>query len=133
MPLAFLQKELGFKPSAFAGHSLGEYSALVASGKLNFAKAIYLVRKRGEAMQSAVPVGIGSMAAVMRMDAEELSVVCDEVSQETGNPVELANYNSPQQIVIAGYKQSVDEVLARLKSQKKEPYRFLLVHPFIQA
>ena len=73
-------KRVGFYPSVFAGHSLGEYSALVASGKLDFAKAIYLVRKRGEAMQTAVPFGVGSMAAVMRMDAEDLSSVCKKVS-----------------------------------------------------
>ena len=125
-----LKKELGFNPQAFAGHSLGEYSALVASGKLDFAKAIYLVRKRGQAMQTAVPNGVGSMAAVMRMDAEDLSSVCSEVSEQTGKPVELANYNSPQQIVIAGYKESVDEVVARLKSEKKRAILLPVSAPF---
>ena len=113
-----------------AGHSLGEYSALVASEKLNFAKAIYLVRKRGEAMQTAVPPGVGSMAAVMRMDAEDLSSVCSEVSKQTGKPVELANYNSPQQIVIAGYKESVNEVVARLKAEKKRAILLPVSAPF---
>ena len=125
-----LEKELGFDPSVFAGHSLGEYSALVACGKLDFAKAIYLVRRRGEAMQSAVPVGVGSMAAVMRMDAEELSSVCKKVSSESGKAVELANFNSPQQVVIAGYKESVEEVVGILKEQKKRAVILPVSAPF---
>lgn len=125
-----LEKELGFNPQAFAGHSLGEYSALVASGKLDFSRAVVLVRKRGEAMQSAVPVGVGAMAAVMRVEADELMARCQEVTAEVGKPVELANYNSPHQIVVAGYAEAVNALVAKLKAEKKRAVPLAVSAPF---
>jgi [acyl-carrier-protein] S-malonyltransferase len=93
--------EKGFAATTFAGHSLGEYSALVASGRMQFAKAISLVRARGLAMQKAVPEGKGAMTAVISMDAGRLEDYCSKASQP-GETVEVVNYNSPQQLVVAG-------------------------------
>jgi len=103
-----------------AGHSLGEYSALVAAGAIRFKDAIRLVRLRGRFMQEAVPVGIGSMAAIIGMQAEKVWELCKRVSSE-GSLVEPANLNSPEQIVIAGHKDSVEKVssLAREAGAKK--------------
>ncbi len=88
------------QPDFVAGHSLGEYSALVAAGSLAFADAVRLVRKRGRYMQEAVPVGVGAMAALLRLPAEKLDSVLAEASQ--GEVVTAANYNSPDQVVLAG-------------------------------
>lgn len=104
-----LQQETGLKPTLFAGHSLGEYSALVAAGKLDFARAAFLVRRRGEAMQEAVPVGVGAMAAVMKYGIPELEQLCREVSKDKA-VVQVVNYNSDQQLVIAGHKAAVEAV-----------------------
>jgi [acyl-carrier-protein] S-malonyltransferase len=93
--------EKGFSADIFAGHSLGEYSALVASGRLQFARAITLVRARGMAMQKAVPVGAGAMTAVLSMEASKLEQFCTAASKP-GEPVEVVNYNSPAQLVVAG-------------------------------
>ncbi|MCX6128370.1 MAG: ACP S-malonyltransferase, partial [Proteobacteria bacterium] len=101
-----LKQELGLKPDYFAGHSLGEYSALVAAGKLSLSRAAYLVRKRGEAMQRAVPEGVGAMAAVMKMPADQLEALCAKHSRPD-NKVEIANYNSDAQLVIAGHAKAV--------------------------
>ncbi len=94
-------EEKGFKADIFAGHSLGEYSALVASGRLSFERAITLVRARGVAMQKAVPVGAGAMTAVLSMEASRLEEFCKKASKP-GEPVEVVNYNSPTQLVVAG-------------------------------
>ena len=94
-----LVAEAGFQPKIFAGHSLGEYSAVVAAGKLRFADAVRLVRLRGQAMQEAVPAGQGAMAAVLKVPAVELEELCLKVSNETCK-VEVVNYNSPQQLVV---------------------------------
>jgi [acyl-carrier-protein] S-malonyltransferase len=91
----------GIKPDYTAGHSLGEYSALAASGALSFEEAVYTVRKRGEFMEEAVPNGQGSMAAILGMDRDRLSAIAEEVSSG-GNLVQLANINCPGQIVISG-------------------------------
>jgi [acyl-carrier-protein] S-malonyltransferase len=88
-------------PDVVAGHSLGEYSALVAAGVLRFADAIMLVQKRGQFMQTAVPLGQGGMAAVLGLDDEKVREVCIAASQ--GKVVQAANYNSPGQVVIAGH------------------------------
>ena len=88
------------QPDFVAGHSLGEYSALVAAGSLGFADAVRLVRKRGQYMQEAVPVGVGAMAALLRLPADKLDSVLAEASQ--GEVVTAANYNSPDQVVLAG-------------------------------
>ena len=88
------------QPDFVAGHSLGEYSALVAAGSLGFADAVRLVRKRGQYMQEAVPVGVGAMAALLRLPADKLDSVLAEAAQ--GEVVTAANYNSPDQVVLAG-------------------------------
>lgn len=106
--------QYGIKPDYTAGHSLGEYSALVASGALTFEDAVYAVRKRGEYMEEAVPNGEGTMAAVLGMDREKLMDVTETVSAG-GNPVQLANLNCPGQIVISGSKNGVEEASAKAK------------------
>lgn len=106
-----LKKELGLDVQHFIGHSLGEYSALVASGKLDLARAAFLVRERGEAMQRAVPPGLGGMAAVMKMSVETLEELCLKHSKDNLS-VEVANYNSDAQLVIAGHKEAVKALSA---------------------
>lgn len=107
------------EPKAVAGHSLGEYSALVAAGSLDFADALRLVRERGELMQQAVPVGAGAMAAIIGLDREPLEEILDEVdvADATGTPeiAVLANVNSPQQLVIAGHHAAVERAAERAK------------------
>ncbi|MCM3013987.1 ACP S-malonyltransferase [Bacillus subtilis] len=100
-------KESGITPDFTAGHSLGEYSALVAAGALSFKDAVYTVRKRGEFMNEAVPAGEGAMAAILGMDAEALKQVTNKVTEE-GNLVQLANLNCPGQIVISGTAKGVE-------------------------
>ncbi|MDR2926219.1 MAG: ACP S-malonyltransferase [Azoarcus sp.] len=100
----------GGKPTLVAGHSLGEYSALVAAGALSFAEAVPLVRFRAQAMQEAVPEGEGAMAALMGLDIVEVRAACAEASQ--GEVVEAANLNAPGQIVIAGAKAAVERAMA---------------------
>lgn len=99
-------KAHGVAPSFVAGHSLGEYSALVAAGAMSFRDAVQLVRKRGQFMQEAVPAGVGAMAAILGLEAEKVVAVCDEAAQ--GEVVSPANYNSPGQIVIAGHTAAVE-------------------------
>jgi [acyl-carrier-protein] S-malonyltransferase len=98
--LRVLQHETGLLPCCVAGHSLGEYSALVAAGALAFADAVRTVRSRGTFMQEAVPVGTGATAAMLGIEAAELASICDEAAQ--GEVVSPANFNSPGQVVIAG-------------------------------
>lgn len=102
---------LGIKPLLAAGHSLGEYSALVAAGSLEFQEALRLVHKRGKYMQEAVPVGVGAMAAVLGVDFESIEEALKEVKEGV---VEIANWNSQEQIVIAGHEQAVKEALERI-------------------
>lgn len=90
----------GKTPAAVAGHSLGEYTALVAAGALNFADAVKLVRLRAELMQSAVPQGVGAMAAILGLEDEQVRQICTESAQD--EVVEAVNFNSPGQVVIAG-------------------------------
>lgn len=101
-----VKNRLGLEPTLFAGHSLGEYSALVASEKMVFADALEMVKKRGEAMQRAVPVGEGAMAAVLRCPAAQLEGYCREHSTQ-GEFVEIVNYNSEAQLVVAGHTPAV--------------------------
>ncbi len=98
--------EKGLKPSFVAGHSLGEYSAHVAAGTLSFADAVRTVRNRGKYMQEAVPVGVGAMAAILGMNLEKVSAVCQDAAQ--GEVCEPANINSPEQIVISGHAAAVE-------------------------
>lgn len=108
--------EGGPLPAAVAGHSLGEYSALVAAGALRLADALPLVRLRAQAMQQAVPVGAGAMAAILGLEAETVRQVCAAVAASTGEVVEAANYNDPKQTVIAGSKGGVDAACEALKA-----------------
>jgi [acyl-carrier-protein] S-malonyltransferase len=106
--------QFGIKPDYTAGHSLGEYSALVASEAISFEDAVYAVRKRGELMEEAVPNGEGTMAAVLGMDRQKLMDVTETVTAG-GNPVQLANLNCPGQIVISGSKLGVEEASVKAK------------------
>ena len=112
------QAEGGALPDAVAGHSLGEYSALVAAGVLSLGQAIPLVRLRAAAMQAAVPVGVGAMAAVLGLDAEKVKAVCAQVTADLGGAevVEAVNFNDPGQSVIAGSKAAVDAAGAAMKT-----------------
>lgn len=108
-----LMKRLKFTPGMFAGHSLGEYSALVAAGALKFEDALLLVRKRGLYMQSAVPPGEGAMAAVIGMEIERIVEI---IKQTRENEVlEIANHNSPEQVVISGNARAVERCMEELK------------------
>jgi [acyl-carrier-protein] S-malonyltransferase len=109
------RKHGGALPTAMAGHSLGEYSALVCSGVLDFRTAVSLVRFRGEAMQSAVPVGQGAMAAILGLADAEVEAACAEAAQ--GEVVQAANFNSPGQVVIAGAAGAVDRAIEVLKAK----------------
>jgi [acyl-carrier-protein] S-malonyltransferase len=112
--------EVGVAPAAVAGHSLGEYSALVAAGALTLLQAAPLVRLRAQAMQQAVPVGVGAMAAILGMDAAKVTAGCLEVSQSFGSGsmeiVEAVNFNDPAQTVIAGSKAAVEKACEVLKA-----------------
>ena len=107
--------ETGLLPEAAAGHSLGEYTALVASGALSLTQAVPLVRFRAQAMQEAVPVGVGAMAAIMGLDAQVVRQVCQQAAAACGEVVEAANFNDPKQTVIAGTKDAVAKACELLR------------------
>ena len=108
----------GEKPAMMAGHSLGEYTALVASEALSFADALALVRFRAQAMQQAVPEGIGGMAAILGLDDDIVVTICRDItSQNTEESLEPANYNSPGQIVIAGHRNAILRGIEMAKAQ----------------
>ena len=109
--------ETGRAPAAVAGHSLGEYSALVAAGVLTLADALPLVRFRAQAMQQAVPVGAGAMAAILGLDADAVVAGCAEAAMASGEVVAAANFNDPKQIVIAGSKLGVERAVEVLKAR----------------
>jgi [acyl-carrier-protein] S-malonyltransferase len=100
------QAEGGRTPKVMAGHSLGEYTALVCAGAMGFADAVTLVADRGRFMQEAVPAGSGGMAAILGLDDDQVRAVCEQAAQ--GDVVEAVNFNSPGQVVIAGHKAAVD-------------------------
>ena len=108
--------EGGAAPVAVAGHSLGEYSALVAAGVLTLADALPLVRFRAQAMQQAVPVGAGAMAAILGLDAAAVLAGCTQAAAATGEVVSAANFNDPKQTVISGSKAGVDKACELLKA-----------------
>lgn len=108
------QAKEGAQPSLLAGHSLGEYSALVCAGVLEFQAAVDLVRKRGSYMQEAVPVGTGAMAAVLGLEDEVVKQLCESSTNENA-VVEAVNFNSPGQVVIAGHKEAVESLTSALK------------------
>lgn len=113
--LRVVQAEKGLVPDFLAGHSLGEYSALVASGALQFADAVRTVRARGAYMQEAVPVGTGAMAAILGVEPQILAEICAEAAQ--GEVVSPANYNSPGQVVIAGHASAVNRAIEIAKGR----------------
>lgn len=100
------QQQGGAQPAYFAGHSLGEYSALVCAGVLSLADAVKLVEKRGNYMQQAVPAGVGAMSAIIGLDDAAIATACEQAAQ--GEVVSPVNYNSPGQVVIAGHKAAVE-------------------------
>jgi [acyl-carrier-protein] S-malonyltransferase len=102
------------QPAMLAGHSLGEYSALVAAGVLEFAEAVPLVELRAQAMQEAVPAGVGAMAAILGMDAARVKAICAEAAQ--GQAVQAVNFNSPEQTVIAGHAAAVQRAADACKA-----------------
>ncbi|NMB24703.1 MAG: ACP S-malonyltransferase [Firmicutes bacterium] len=108
--LAHVLASHGLRPDAVAGHSLGEYSALVAAGSLSFAEGVQLVGQRGKLMEEAVPKGEGSMAVLLGMETEEIEKICQEAAE--GDVLELANINSPDQIVISGATSAVHRAMA---------------------
>lgn len=107
-------EEHGIRPAIAAGHSLGEYAALVAAGSLHFVDAVRLVRKRGQYMQEAVPAGIGAMAALLKLPEDKLEGVLVAAAQ--GEIVTAANYNSPDQVVIAGHRKAVERAMELAKA-----------------
>ena len=111
----------GLEPAAVAGHSLGEYSAHVAAGTLTLGDAVRLVRRRGQLMQRAVPVGVGAMAAVLGLAPATVAEVAAAAADESGRVCAVANYNSPEQTVIAGHAEAVERalVLARERGAKR--------------
>ncbi|TPV92335.1 MAG: ACP S-malonyltransferase [Myxococcales bacterium FL481] len=123
-----LEAELGLVPGLALGHSLGEFSALVAVGALPFSDALRLVRLRGEAMQQAVPAGVGGMAAVVGLDQATLQAVCDEAAQ--GEVVSPANENGGGQIVIAGHTAAVERATALAKRRGARAIPLRVSAPF---
>jgi len=122
------QTEKGINPQFAAGHSLGEYSALVASGALSFAEAVQTVRLRGKFMQEAVPVGEGAMAAILGMEREDVEKLCEEVA--AGEILSPANFNCPGQIVIAGHSNAVQRAIERVKQEGKRATLLPVSAPF---
>ena len=126
----------GAAPAVLAGHSLGEYAALVAAGALTFADAVPLVRFRAQSMQEAVPAGVGAMAAVMGLDGSGIADACREAAQ--GQIVEPVNFNAPDQIVIAGHREAVERAVAGVRTRGAKravmlpvsaPFHCLLMRP----
>jgi [acyl-carrier-protein] S-malonyltransferase len=126
--LRVLRAERGIQPELTAGHSLGEYSALVASGALSFAEALQIVRLRGKFMQEAVPVGEGTMAAILGMEREEVEKVCEEAS--SGEVLSPANFNCPGQIVVAGHTKAVERAIELVKQKGKKAMPLQVSAPF---
>jgi [acyl-carrier-protein] S-malonyltransferase len=126
--LRVVQKEKGIKPHLVSGHSLGEYSALIASGAILFADAVQTVRLRGKFMQEVVPVGEGAMAAVLGMDREDVETLCREVS--SGEILSPANFNCPGQIVIAGHTKAVQRAIEGAKQRGKKALLLPVSAPF---
>jgi [acyl-carrier-protein] S-malonyltransferase len=110
------QESSDIRPSIMAGHSLGEFSALVCAGALSFTDAVQLVRQRGEFMQTAVPIGEGAMAAIIGVDDEDVNRICAEVAASQDGVVSAVNFNSPGQVVIAGHTEAVDLAIDALKA-----------------
>lgn len=108
-----LYEESGIKPDFVAGHSLGEYSAIHVADGIKFSEAVFLVKARGKFMQEAVPEGEGTMSAVIGIPAEKVEIICKEVAKQMGKVVVPANYNAPEQTVISGQMDAVEEASQR--------------------
>lgn len=126
--LRVIQSEKGITPQLTAGHSLGEYSALVTSGALNFSDAVKIVHLRGKFMQEAVRVGEGAMAAILGMEREEVEKLCEEVS--SGEVLTPANFNCPGQIIIAGHSKAVHRAIERVKQWGRKAVLLPVSAPF---
>jgi len=126
--LRVLQDEKGVSPQLTAGHSLGEYSALVTSEALSLFEAVQIVRLRGRFMQEAVPLGEGSMAAILGMEREQIEELCKEVS--SGEVLAPANFNCPGQIVIAGHSKAVQRAIEKVKQNGKKAVPLPVSAPF---
>ncbi len=123
-----VQEETGFAPRALAGHSLGEWSALVVAGALSLGDAVRCVRERGRLMQSAVPVGEGAMAALLGIDAEAAAALCDEAAD--GQVLTPANLNGGGQVVVAGHTAAVERAMARAGERRIRAQRLAVSAPF---
>lgn len=126
--LSVLKEETEIRPQFVAGHSLGEYSALVASGAFSFKDAVKTVQLRGRFMQTAVPVGEGAMAAILGMDRQEVEALCQEAS--LGEVLTPANFNSPGQIVISGHTKSIQRAIEIAKKKGKKAILLPVSAPF---
>lgn len=134
-------KENGVEADFIAGHSLGEYSALVAANCLDFQEAVSTVRYRGRFMQEAIAPGLGSMAVLLGGEKEKIKKLCEETAQEMKKVCEIANYNSSAQLVISGHKEAVEQTLKKMKEDKSvgvrnsvllpvsAPFHCSLLHP----
>ena len=112
-----MSEQCMLKPFVLAGHSLGEYAALVVAGSIEFTDAIKLVAERGRLMQNAVPEGEGAMAAILNLTNDQIIGICEKASSETGLIVEAVNFNSPGQVVIAGNTAAVDKAIELAKEE----------------
>jgi [acyl-carrier-protein] S-malonyltransferase len=121
-------EEQGVRADYVAGHSLGEYSALVAAKSLDFADAVRLVRKRGQYMQEAVPLGVGAMAALLKLPVEKLEAVLADACQ--GEVVTAANFNSPDQVVVAGHAGAVNRAVELAKTAGARAMHLAVSAPF---
>jgi [acyl-carrier-protein] S-malonyltransferase len=128
--LRVLEAETALKPDHVAGHSLGEYSALVAAGVLSLADAVRVVNLRGRFMQDAVPAGVGAMAAILGLEAAVVETACAETRAETGAVVSPANLNGGGQVVIAGTKAAVDRAVELLKQRGGKARSLAVSAPF---
>jgi len=126
--LRVLQSETGLDAELAAGHSLGEYSALVAAGALAFPDAVKIVRLRGRFMQEAVPVGEGAMAAVLGLERKDVEAVCEQAS--AGEVLSPANFNCPGQIAIAGHSKAVQRAIEKIKEMGKKAVLLPVSAPF---
>ena len=126
--LRVLQSETGLDAELAAGHSLGEYSALVAAGALAFPDAVRIVRLRGRFMQEAVPVGEGAMAAVLGLERKDVEAVCEQAS--AGEVLSPANFNCPGQIAIAGHSKAVQRAIEKIKEMGKKAVLLPVSAPF---
>ena len=109
------EKEVGIQPAVMAGHSLGEYGALHAAGAISFADVLPLVYTRATYQQEAVPVGTGSMAAIMGLDEDTLTHICSTVGKTTGRIIDIVNFNAPSQQVISGHTEAVTQAVTEAK------------------